>query len=63
MKPIDGGHSRRTNKTIMEAEYHSVEGYMKSIEEYFERLELKEGKKLDVKQVYVASDDATVLPE
>jgi glycoprotein 6-alpha-L-fucosyltransferase len=63
MKPIVGLHVRRTDKITMEAEYHSVEEYMKYIVEYFERLELKEGKNISVKRVYVASDDATVLPE
>ena len=33
------------------------------MDEYFERLEIKEGKPLDVKRVYVASDDAKVLSE
>jgi len=37
--------------------------FLIKVEEYFERLEIKEGKKLSVKRVYVASDDAKVLSE
>ena len=33
------------------------------VEEYYERLEVKEGKKLETKRVYVASDDPKVLSE
>ena len=33
------------------------------VEEYYERLEIKDGKKIEVKRVYVASDDAKVLSE
>jgi len=42
--------------------FHSVDEYMKYVEEYFEQLEMKEGK-LSKKQVYVASDDPKVLAE
>jgi Alpha-(1,6)-fucosyltransferase N- and catalytic domains len=33
------------------------------VEEYFERLEVKDGKKLETKRVYIASDDPKVLSE
>ncbi len=54
---------RRTDKIGVEADYHSVEEYMKHVEEYYQRLEIKEGKEVEVKRVYVASDDPKVLPE
>ncbi len=38
-------------------------GFFQQVDEYFERVEINEGKKLDVKRVYVASDDAKVLAE
>jgi hypothetical protein len=47
----------------VEADYHSVEEYMKHVEEYYQRLEIKEGKEIEVKRVFVASDDPKVLPE
>ena len=62
-KPIVGIHVRRTDKVGMEAAFHPVEEYMKYVEEYYERLEIKDGKKIEVKRVYVASDDAKVLSE
>jgi len=61
-KPIVGIHVRRTDKVGTEAAFHSVDEYMKYVEEYFEQLEMKEGK-LSKKQVYVASDDPKVLAE
>merc|ERR1712109_334517 len=60
--PIVGIHVRRTDKVGTEAAFHSVDEYMKYVEEYFEQLEMKEGK-LSKKQVYVASDDPKVLAE
>ena len=62
-KPIVGIHVRRTDKVGMEASFHPVEEYMKHVEEYYERLEIKDGKKIDERRVYVASDDAKVLSE
>ena len=62
VKPIVGIHVRRTDKKS-EAPYRSVEEYMKYVVEYFEHLELKEGKKLETKRVYVASDDPSILGE
>lgn len=44
-----------------EAAFHSVDEYMKYVEEYFDRLELRQ--KIDVRRVYLATDDASVLPE
>jgi len=61
-KPIVGIHIRRTDKVGTEAAFHSVEEYMKHVDEYYQRLELKEGP-LSEKRVYVASDDPKVLAE
>lgn len=61
-KPIVGIHVRRTDKVGTEAAYHAVDEYMKYVEEYYQQLELKEGK-ISTKKVYVASDDPKVLAE
>nr|CAG4644667.1 EOG090X03KK [Leptodora kindtii] len=60
-KPIVGVHIRRTDKVGTEAAYHSVEEYMQHVGEYYDRLEMKQ--KVDVRRVYLASDDPTVIPE
>lgn len=61
-RPIVGIHVRRTDKVGTEAAFHPVEEYMKYVEEYYQHIELKEGK-LPVKKVYVATDDSKVLGE
>jgi len=59
--PIVGIHVRRTDKVGTEAAFHSVEEYMKYVEEWFRKQELTQS---DVKRrVYVASDDPKVLGE
>jgi len=44
-----------------EAAFHSIEEYMLYVADYFDKLELK--RKVDVRRVYLASDDPSVLPE
>ena len=61
--PIVGIHIRRTDKVGTEAAYHSVEEYMKYVEEYYQELEVRDGSPAQVKRVYVASDDTKVLSE
>jgi glycoprotein 6-alpha-L-fucosyltransferase len=61
--PFVGIQVRRTDKLNGEASFHPVSEYMKHVEEYFERIELKEGKPLEVKRVFVASDDPQVLKQ
>ncbi len=61
-KPFLAIHIRRSDK-ITEAPYQPVEAYMKYVEEYFELLDIKKGKKLEEKRVYVASDDPKILEE
>lgn len=59
--PIVGIHVRRTDKVGTEAAFHSVEEYMKYVDEYFSKYELTQS--LDKRRVYVASDDPKVLGE
>ena len=58
---------RRTDKINTEAAFHSVEEYMEHVEAWYDKLALRRMKEGDtnplVRRVYVASDDATVLPE
>ena len=63
VKPVVGIQVRRTDKLIWEAIYHSVDEYMKYVEEYFELWEIREGKTLENKRIFVASDDPKVLEE
>jgi len=59
--PVVGIHVRRTDKVGTEAAFHSVEEYMKYVEEWFRKYELAHS---NVKRrVYVASDDPKVLGE
>ncbi|KAI5696585.1 hypothetical protein M8J75_015200 [Diaphorina citri] len=60
-KPIVGIHIRRTDKVDTEAALHPVEEYMTGVEEYYQQLALTQT--VDVKRVYVATDDASVLTE
>ena len=54
-------HVRRTDKVGTEAAFHSLDEYMLYVAEYFDKLEMK--RHVDVRRVYLASDDPTVLPE
>ena len=54
---------RRTDKVGTEAAYHSIEEYMMHVEEYYKQLELNTGKPIEQKQVYLASDDPSVLAD
>merc|ERR1719322_505655 len=61
--PLVGVHIRRTDKVGTEAAFHGVDEYMKYVEEFFERQELKAGHAIDPKRVYVPEDDDKVLAE
>ena len=52
---------RRTDKVGTEAAFHSIDEYMLYVSDFFNKLEMKE--KVDVRRVYLASDDPSVLPE
>ena len=59
-----GLHIRRTDKIVEEeGSFHDIEEYMKHAEEYFQRMEMMYGYKINLKQIYVASDDPSVLSE
>ncbi len=54
-------HVRRTDKIKAEAAYHSLEEYMYWVDLYYKKLSLTQ--KVHQKNVYLASDDHTVLPQ
>jgi hypothetical protein len=44
-----------------EAAFHSIDEYMFHVADYFNKLDVKQ--KVEVRRVYLASDDPSVLPE
>ncbi|KAL1506287.1 hypothetical protein ABEB36_005679 [Hypothenemus hampei] len=60
-RPIVGVHIRRTDKVGTEAAFHKLEEYMIEVDEFYKQLELKQ--KVDVRRIYLASDDPKVLQE
>ncbi|XP_071537591.1 alpha-(1,6)-fucosyltransferase [Panulirus ornatus] len=60
-KPLVGVHVRRTDKVGTEAAYHSIDEYMKHVEDYYTALKLHQPDV--IKRVYLASDDPTVITE
>ena len=60
-KPIVGMHVRRTDKVGTDAAFHAVDEYMIHAAEYFDKMELRE--KVDVRRIYLSSDDPSVLLE
>ena len=60
-KPIVGVHIRRTDKVGTEAAFHSLAEYMKSVDEYYDQLEMVEN--IDKRRVFLASDDPKVFQE
>ena len=59
--PIVGIHVRRTDKVGTEAAFHAIDEYMFHAAEFFNRLEMR--RKVDVRRIYLASDDPSVLQE
>lgn len=59
--PIVGVHVRRTDKVGTEASFHSLEEYMKYVDEYYDQLEMLE--KVDKRRIFLASDDPKVIEE
>lgn len=57
-RPIVGVHIRRTDKVGTEASLHTVEEYMKWVEEYYRELELVQ--MVEKRRVFLASDDPKV---
>ncbi|XP_049841519.1 alpha-(1,6)-fucosyltransferase-like isoform X3 [Schistocerca gregaria] len=62
VKPIVGVHVRRTDKVGTEAAFHHIDEYMGYVEDYYLKLELKQGKTVE-RRVYLASDDPKVIGE
>lgn len=60
-KPIVGLHVRRTDKVGTEAAFHGLDEYMYHVEDYYRMLSLQGA--VDVKRVYLATDDPSVLDE
>ncbi|XP_052239638.1 alpha-(1,6)-fucosyltransferase-like isoform X2 [Dreissena polymorpha] len=59
--PVVGVHVRRTDNVIKEALVHSVDDYMRHVDEWFDIYE-KQHSGVQ-RKVYLASDDPGVLPE
>lgn len=60
-KPIVGVQVRRTDKINTEAAFHSIEEYMYWVDLYYNKLERVQP--VEQRRVYLATDDANLLPE
>lgn len=60
-RPIVGVHIRRTDKVGTEASLHTVDEYMRNVDEYYDQLE--QVQHVDKRRVFLASDDAKVIDE
>lgn len=60
--PIVGLQIRRTDKLGTEAAFHSLEEYMKWVEDWFKIEEYKTSSSIK-RRIYVATDDPTVFEE
>lgn len=56
--PIVGVHVRRTDKVGTEASLHTIEEYMKWVDEYYKQLEMVQT--VEKRRVFLASDDPKV---
>ena len=59
--PVVGVHVRRTDKLKKEASFRGVEEYMKFVAEYYQELEVRQGRPVEEKKVYLATDDPEVF--
>lgn len=59
--PIVGVHIRRTDKVGTEAALHSVDEYMKWVDEYYDHRAMIE--KIEKRRIFLASDDPKVITE
>ncbi|XP_063828820.1 alpha-(1,6)-fucosyltransferase [Ostrinia nubilalis] len=59
--PIVGVHIRRTDKVGTEAAFHHIHEYMTHVKDYYDQLQLT--RTIDVRRVYLATDDANVLED
>lgn len=63
--PVVGVHVRRTDKVGTEAAFHGLEEYMEWVDDYFDRLALREagGGPAVRRRVYLATDEPKLLAE
>lgn len=61
-KPIVGIHIRRTDKLVKDADFHGVDEYMKWVEDFYDRLEMREPMQpYDKRRIFLATDEPTVV--
>lgn len=58
-RPIVGVHIRRTDKIGTEAAFHTVEEYMKYVDEYYDQLEMVQHVRK--RRIFLASDEIMVI--
>ncbi len=61
--PCVGVHVRRSDKIGSEAAFHNLDEYMKHVEEFFVLYEKMHPGKLTARNVYLATDEVSVLLE
>ncbi|EEB15853.1 alpha-(1,6)-fucosyltransferase, putative [Pediculus humanus corporis] len=61
-KPIVGVHIRRTDKIGTEADFHSIEEYMKHVGDWFDQ-QIQNGVEINRRRIYLATDDPKVIFE
>lgn len=61
--PIVGVHVRRTDKVGTEAEFHPIENYVKSAEDFYKRQEVLEGKEISERRIYLLTDEPSLFEE
>lgn len=62
-KPIVGVHVRRTDKLKPHRGPNPIEAYMKRVDEYFDRLELINGRSVGKRRVFLATEDPDAIRE
>lgn len=60
-KPIVGIHIRRTDKVGTEAAFHSLDEYMRAVDDYYDQLEMVQY--IEKRRIFLASDDPKVIDE
>lgn len=60
-KPCVGIHIRRTDKVGTEAAFHTLDEYMKAVDEYYNQLEMVQF--VEKRRIFLASDDPKVIDE
>lgn len=60
-QPIVGVHIRRTDKLLAEAAMHTVDEYMRCVDDYYRQLEMVQT--VDKRRVFLATDEPLVIEE